>query len=55
MIIFVLLISTLLAQESKTDSIKHLFVCTDYTQGMTCIISYGGKLVWQYPAKQCND
>jgi hypothetical protein len=35
--------------------IKHSFVCTDYTQGLVCIFSDDGSLLWQYPAEQCND
>ncbi len=31
------------------------FACTDYTQGLVCIISGEGKLIWQYPAENCND
>jgi outer membrane protein assembly factor BamB len=34
---------------------KHWFVCTDYTQGKVCIISKEGKLIWEYPALNCND
>jgi hypothetical protein len=34
---------------------KHSFACTDYTQGRVCIISAEGKLVWEYPARDCND
>jgi hypothetical protein len=35
--------------------IKHSFVCTDYTGGLVCIISDEGKLLWDYPALNCND
>ena len=34
---------------------KHNFACTDYTQGRVCIISDKGKLLWEYPAPNCND
>ena len=40
---------------SAQTEIKHSFVCTDYTQGIVCIISDEGKLIWQYPAENCND
>jgi hypothetical protein len=36
-------------------SINHSFACTDYSRGEVCIISDIGKLIWQYPAEQCND
>jgi hypothetical protein len=39
-------------QDSLT---RHSFACTDYTRGMVCIISDEGKLLWQYPAENCND
>jgi outer membrane protein assembly factor BamB len=35
--------------------IKHSFACTDYSQGVVCLISEEGKLLWQYPADKCND
>jgi hypothetical protein len=38
-----------------TGEIKHSFLCADYTQGIVCIISDEGKLLWQYPAERCND
>jgi hypothetical protein len=34
---------------------RHYFACTDYTQGMVCIISDSGKMIWNYPAPNCND
>lgn len=45
-----LLQSTLIAQ-----TVKHSFVCTDYTQGKVFIISEEGKAIWEYPATHCND
>ena len=33
----------------------HPFVCTDYTQGKVFVVSAGGKVTWEYPAKDCND
>jgi len=38
-----------------TGEIKHSFLCADYTQGIVCIISDDGKLLWQYPAERSND
>jgi|WetSurMetagenome_2_1015567.scaffolds.fasta_scaffold02260_3 hypothetical protein len=43
------------SQGSQKGKVKHTFVCTDYTQGIVCIISEDGKLIWQYPAERCND
>jgi hypothetical protein len=43
------------AQTSPAKEIKHTFLCSDYTQGIVCIISEDGKLLWQYPAERCND
>jgi hypothetical protein len=43
------------AQSTDRNTIKHTFVCTDYTQGKVCLISTDGKLVWEYPAGRCND
>ena len=40
---------------STNAQTKHTFLCADYTQGIVCIISDSGKLVWQYPANHCND
>ena len=47
--------SGLHAQTVPDNRTKHLFACTDYTQGIVCIISDEGKLLWQYPAENCND
>lgn len=55
LIVFVIFIHSLSAQTTNNGSIKHFFACTDYTQGMVCIISEEGKLIWQYPAENCND
>ncbi len=56
---FISLISILFnsatAQTSQTGKVCHTFLCADYTQGIVCIISDEGKLVWQYPAERCND
>jgi hypothetical protein len=43
------------AQTNHDEKVKHTFLCSDYTQGIACIISDEGKLVWQYPADRCND
>jgi hypothetical protein len=43
------------AQTRQTGEVRHTFLCADYTQGIVCIISDGGILLWQYPAERCND
>jgi Arylsulfotransferase (ASST) len=43
------------AQISPVRETRHAFLCADYTQGIVCIISDEGKIVWQYPAERCND
>jgi len=55
LLVFIISIYNLGAQTNKSDLVKHSFVCTDYSQGMVCIISDEGQLVWQYPAEQCNE
>ena len=40
---------------SHAGDAGYTFLCSDYTQGIVCIISEGGKLLWQYPAERCND
>jgi hypothetical protein len=52
---FFLFANTINAQQDKTEKVTHSFVCTDYTQGMVCVVSEDDKLVWQYPAENCND
>jgi hypothetical protein len=44
-----------MAQIREAGEIKHKFLCADYTQGIVCIISDEGQLLWQYPAEHCND
>lgn len=51
LLVFALIINTANAQQA----VKHSFACTDYTQGMVFIISDEGKVLWQYPAENCND
>lgn len=46
---------SIIAQTGQPGKVQHAFVCTDYTQGIVCIFSEEGKLVWQYPAVRCND
>jgi len=53
--IFFIFIQSISPQSTFKNSVNHSFVCTDYTQGLVCIISEKGKLLWQYPAAQCND
>jgi hypothetical protein len=43
------------AQKVQDLHTRHTFACTDYTQGIVCIISDEGKMLWQYPAENCND
>lgn len=43
------------AKKNPAGIKKHNFACTDYTQGKVCIISNKGKLLWEYPAPNCND
>ncbi len=43
------------AQTSQAGDAGRTFLCSDYTQGIVCIISDRGKLLWQYPAERCND
>jgi len=52
-LLFILL--GLLQYSLKAQSVKHSFVCTDYTQGKVFIISEEGKAIWEYPAMHCND
>jgi len=43
------------AQTNLSKKPRHTFLCADYTQGLVCILSDSGKLLWQYPAERCND
>lgn len=52
---FLVIANNITANLINSDSVKHTFACTDYTQGLVCIIDYNGKLIWQYPALNCND
>lgn len=55
-LIFILLSESLtLAQSSNNSKTHHSFACTDYTQGKVFIISDIGKIIWEYPAENCND
>jgi hypothetical protein len=54
--IFLWIVSLLFVCSLKAQTnVKHCFACTDYTGGQVCIISGEGKLIWQYPAENCND
>jgi len=55
LLVFITLISGIRAQTVQDTPVKHTFACTDYTRGMVSIISEEGKLLWQYPAENCND
>jgi hypothetical protein len=50
-----LLLLTFFYFQTKAQTVKHSFVCTDYTQGKVFIISEEGKPEWEYPAMHCND
>ena len=55
-LIFLLLSANLTtAQTRDNGKIQHSFVCTDYTQGKVFVISDRGKIIWEYPAENCND
>ena len=47
--------NSVFARQRPTEMKKHNFACTDYTQGKVFIISDKGKLLWEYPAPNCND
>jgi hypothetical protein len=55
LLLLITFISGLPAQTVQNTLTKHTFACTDYTRGVVCIISDEGKLLWQYPAENCND
>jgi hypothetical protein len=55
LLVFICLTSVIQAQTVPGSMTKHTFACTDYSQGLVCIISDEGKLLWQYPAENCND
>ncbi len=55
LLFFIILTSDIHAQAVHDTLVKHTFACTDYTQGIVCIISDEGKMLWQYPAENCND
>jgi hypothetical protein len=37
------------------QKVSHSFVCTDYSQGKVFIVDESNQIVWEYPAKHCND
>jgi hypothetical protein len=55
LLLLIIFTPVLQAQIIQDTLSKHFFACTDYTQGKVCIISDEGKLVWEYPAENCND
>jgi hypothetical protein len=55
LLIFLTYPSGIHSQTAQVSPVKHFFACTDYTQGLVCIISDEGKMLWQYPAENCND
>jgi Leu/Phe-tRNA-protein transferase len=34
------------AKTRQAEKVRHTFLCADYTQGIVCIISDEGKLLW---------
>ncbi len=52
LLLVLILIPGMNAQSVQDKPVKHFFACTDYTQGIVCIISDEGKMVWQYPATE---
>ena len=50
-----LLFALFIPGSNAQTQIKHAFACTDYTQGIVFILSDEGKVLWQYPAENCND
>jgi len=53
--LIVILFISVVAQTKHGKEVRHTILCADYTQGIVCIISDEGKLLWQYPAERCND
>jgi len=63
------LASSFACMASETPSIKagleppavavtgqgHPLACTDYTQGKVFLLSAEGRVIWEYPARSCND
>ena len=39
----------------ESETIRHRFACSDYTQGKVFIVSAEGIVEWEYPAEHCND
>ena len=37
------------------QNVSHSFACTDYSQGKVFIVDENNQIVWEYPAKRCND
>jgi len=54
-LIIVLLLSLLSVSAVQVETVKHSFVCTDYTQGKVFVVSAEGKAIWEYQAENCND
>jgi len=54
-LIIVLVLSLFSVSAVQVETVKHSFVCTDYTQGKVFVVSAEGKAMWEYPAENCND
>ena len=56
LLLIIVLVSSLFSVSAvQVETVKHSFVCTDYTQGKVFVISAEGKAIWEYPAENCND
>jgi len=54
-LIIVLVLSFFSVSAVQVETVKHSFVCADYTQGKVFVVSAKGKAIWEYPAENCND
>lgn len=52
-ILFFCLLNISALQSSQNN--RHIFVCTDYSQGKVFVINEQNGVTWEYPAKNCND
>src|SRR4051794_30039314 len=49
------ILTGLLVTATAQTSLRHRFVCTDYSQGKVFLVSAEGKVEWEIPAASCND
>jgi hypothetical protein len=45
----------LILASTGAQCVSRAFVCTDYTQGKVLVFNEQQQIVWEYPAKNCND